>query len=100
MIENAPLITAIALAVGGSLLVVSCLFSRVSSLLGIPAALVFLAVGMLAGSDGPGGIYFDRFDVANMFGTLALVVILFSGGLDTHCDTSGAPQDPPPCWPP
>ena len=83
MIVQVALVTAIGMAVGGILLAVSCLFSRVSSRLGVPVLLLFLIIGMLAGSEGPGGIWFDRFDIAYIFGTLALVVILFSGGLDT-----------------
>ena len=57
--------------------------SRVSDRLGIPALLIFLGIGMLAGSDGPGGIYFDDARLAQGLGVVALVFILFSGGLDT-----------------
>src|SRR5690348_2993573 len=38
---------------------------------------------MLAGSDGPGGIYFDDAQLAQAIGVLALAFILFSAGLDT-----------------
>ncbi|WP_052128327.1 potassium/proton antiporter [Neosynechococcus sphagnicola] len=81
--DNVPLVTAIVLIVIGVLLAVSSLASRVSSKLGVPTSLVFLGIGMLAGSDGLGGIWFDDFEIAYMFGTLAMVVILFSGGLNT-----------------
>ena len=65
------------------LLLVSIIASKVSGKLGIPALLLFLAVGMLAGSEGPGGIYFDDAYVAQFLGVVALVFILFAGGLDT-----------------
>jgi cell volume regulation protein A len=72
--------TAAVLAAVGALLLVSALLSRFGRF-GVPVSLLFLAVGMLAGSDGPGGIWFDRFDVAYLAGTAALVIILFAGGL-------------------
>lgn len=62
----------------------SVLTSRLSDRLGVPAVLVFLALGMLAGSDGFGGIQFDNAELANLVGTIALAFILFSGGLDTN----------------
>lgn len=65
------------------LLVVSIFMSRVSSRFGIPVLVFFLAIGMLAGSDGPGGIYFDNAWAAKSLGIVALSLILFSGGLDT-----------------
>ena len=65
------------------LLLVSVLASKASGWLGVPALLVFLVVGMLAGSEGPGGIWFDNPYVAQLLGTLALAYILFSGGLET-----------------
>ncbi|MDO5582212.1 MAG: potassium/proton antiporter [Planctomycetia bacterium] len=58
--------------------------SKVSSFFKIPILLVFLAVGMLAGSDGIGGIPYDSFEHANTLGTIALAFILFSGGYDTR----------------
>jgi cell volume regulation protein A len=66
------------------LLLASMLAWKVSSRLGIPALLFFLAIGMLAGSDGPGGIYFDDARLAQALGVLALAFILFAGGLDTR----------------
>jgi potassium/hydrogen antiporter len=66
------------------LLILSILASKVSARLGVPALLLFLAVGMLAGSDGPGGIHFDDAYTAQSLGVVALVFILFSGGLGTE----------------
>lgn len=66
------------------LIIVSILANKVSGRLGVPALLIFLLVGMLAGSEGPGGIYFDDPWVAQAVGVIALTYILFSGGLDTR----------------
>ncbi len=68
----------------GVLLLLGVLASKLSDWLGVPALLLFLAVGMLAGSEGLGGIAFDSAEVAQAVGTVALVVILYSGGLDTN----------------
>jgi cell volume regulation protein A len=65
------------------LLALSVLASKASSRLGVPALLLFLLLGMLAGSDGPGGIEFDDAWLAQSLGVVALVFILFAGGLDT-----------------
>ena len=65
------------------LLLASVVASKISDRVGVPALLLFLAIGMLAGSDGPGGIYFDNAWVAQAVGVAALAIILFSGGLDT-----------------
>jgi len=65
------------------LLLLSVLASKVSDRFGVPALLLFLVLGMLAGSDGPGGIYFDDATLAQFVGITALTLILFSGGLDT-----------------
>jgi cell volume regulation protein A len=72
------------LLVCGALVAASILASRLSDRLGVPALIVFLLVGMLAGSDGPGGIHFEDPAAANLLGTLALALILFSGGMDTN----------------
>jgi cell volume regulation protein A len=60
--------------------------SRLSSRFGIPGLLVFLAVGMLAGSDGPGGIDFENAELAQTLGVVALAFILFAGGISTSWD--------------
>src|SRR5438045_5356592 len=72
------------LLVSSVLLLLSILAWKVSNRLGIPALLLFLGIGMLAGSDGPGGIYFDNALVAQSVGVIALSFILFAGGLDTE----------------
>lgn len=70
----------------GLLLVLCVVSSKISGRLGIPTLVVFLGVGILAGSEGLGGIYFDNFYVAQTLGIVALSYILFSGGLDTKVD--------------
>ncbi len=71
------------LLVGAILLLVSILSSKLSARLGIPSLLLFLLIGVLTGSEGPGGLYFDDPFQAQLLGVAALVFILFSGGLDT-----------------
>lgn len=68
----------------GMLLVMTVLAGSLSSKFGLPALLGFLALGMLAGSEGPGGINFSDYGLAQGVGVLCLVFILFSGGLDTE----------------
>lgn len=60
----------------------SILAGKAGSRLGVPALLLFLGVGMLSGSDGL-GIQFENIQLAQAIGTVALCIILFSGGLDT-----------------
>ena len=67
----------------GALFLLSVLASAISTRLGLPLLLVFLALGMLAGEDGPGGIQFDDVETTYLIGTVALSVILFNGGLCT-----------------
>ena len=64
------------------LFLLSIIAGKASARFGVPALLLFLAVGMLSGSDGI-GIQFENIQVAQTIGTLALSIILFSGGLDT-----------------
>lgn len=78
-----PTATAALLAAIGILLVLAGLASPLSNRLGVPALVVFLALGMLAGSEGIGGIPFDDYALAFRLGTIALVLILFDGGLNT-----------------
>jgi cell volume regulation protein A len=73
-----------ALLAGAALLVtLSVVLSKTVDRLGIPVLVVFLAIGMLAGVDGPGGFAFDNAALAKTVGVAALVCILFAGGLDT-----------------
>jgi cell volume regulation protein A len=78
-----PGATAVILATFGVLLAVSLVSTRAFERFGVPVALIFLVVGMLAGSEGIGGIAFDDYGLAFRFGTIALVLILFDGGLNT-----------------
>lgn len=71
------------LLIGGFLLLASIVASKATGRLGVPALLVFVLIGVLAGSEGPGGIYFDDPLLARSLGVTALVFILFSGGMDT-----------------
>ncbi len=71
------------LAAAAALILIGVLASKVSARLGIPAVLLFLGIGMLAGSDGLGGIHFDDFASAQSVGIVALAFILFAGGLST-----------------
>jgi len=64
-------------------LVISTSMSKFSDITGVPALLLFLGLGMLAGSDGPGGFYFDNAWLSQAMGTVALAYILFAGGLST-----------------
>jgi cell volume regulation protein A len=83
MLSTEPFPTAVLLTISGVLLAISVLFSRASRRFGIPVALLFLGIGMLAGSEGPGGIAFEDYGFAFRLGTVALVLILFDGGLNT-----------------
>lgn len=75
---------AVMMAVAAALILLGVLASKVSTKLGIPALLLFLAIGMLAGSEGVGGIAFDDAELAQSVGVVALAFILFAGGLDTR----------------
>ena len=67
----------------GIIILISLFSIRISKKLEIPLLIMFLLVGMLAGSEGVGGIYFDNALVAQNIGTIALMFIIFSGGLET-----------------
>lgn len=71
------------LLVGSILLLISILAGKTSFRIGVPTLILFLAVGMLAGSDGIGGIHFNNPGVAQFIGIIALNFILFSGGFET-----------------
>lgn len=74
----------ILLAIIVAILLASILASKISARSGVPALLLFLALGMGLGSEGFGGVYFDDAQLTQSVGVVALIFILFSGGLDTR----------------
>ena len=72
------------LLIGSILLLISIIAGKTTSRLGVPTLIFFLIVGILAGSEGIGGIHFDNTSIAQFVGITALNFILFSGGLDTN----------------
>src|SRR5262245_41782682 len=78
-----PFASALIVAGFGLLLVLAVTFSRASVRLGVPLAIGFLAIGVLAGSEGIGRIPFEDYHLTFQIGTAALVLILFDGGLNT-----------------
>ncbi|MDD5686394.1 MAG: potassium/proton antiporter [Elusimicrobia bacterium] len=66
------------------LLIISIIASKASSRLGVPSLLFFLVIGMLAGSEGIDGRYFSNPQIAQYIGIVALIFILFLGGLETE----------------
>lgn len=75
------------LLIGSFLLGISILVGKTSFRLGVPTLILFVIVGMLAGSEGFGGINFDSPSITRFIGIVALNVILFSGGLETRWES-------------
>ncbi len=73
----------IVLLTTGILLLATVFAGTLSSRFGLPALIGFLALGMLAGVNGPGGLRFNDYGLTQFIGIVCLVFILFSGGLDT-----------------
>lgn len=71
------------LLVGSLLLFISIIAGKTSYKFGVPTLVLFLVIGMLAGSEGIGRIYFDNPNIAQFIGIVSLNIILFSGGLET-----------------
>ena len=69
---------------GAILLLISVISSKTSHRIGVPILILFIGIGMLAGSEGVGGIWFDDPGIAQFLGVVALNIILFSGGMDTN----------------
>lgn len=72
------------LLAGSVLLLASVVAGKTSNRFGVPTLILFLVIGILAGSEGVGGIYFDNPAIAQFIGITALNFILFSGGLETN----------------
>lgn len=73
--------------VSGVLLLLAIASSKFSARLGVPVLVLFLALGMLLGSEGIGGVAFDNYGLAHAIGTIALAIILFDGGLATSLES-------------
>jgi potassium/hydrogen antiporter len=82
------------LLVGGILVGVGILSTKLSGRIGIPGLVLFLLVGMLAGSEGIGGVAFEDYGLALGIGTAALAIILFDGGLRTSYSAIGRAWKP------
>lgn len=77
---------------GGLVLIISVLASKATSRFGVPILLLFIGMGMLMGSDGPGGIEFSDQRATSILGTIALIFILFAGGI------TSVPSEIKPFW--
>src|SRR5262245_12286407 len=73
----------VALLVVGAILAASALAALAAARTGVPVLVAFLGLGMLLGSDGPGGIDFDDAELARKVGIVGLALILYEGGLQT-----------------
>ena len=67
----------------GAILAASIVVALGAARTGLPVLVTFLALGMLLGSDGPGGIEFDDAKLAREVGIVGLALILYEGGLQT-----------------
>lgn len=75
------------IAIVALLLLTSLMSSKISTRINMPCLLLFLVVGMLAGTEGIGKLRFDDAVMANAIGSIAMAFILFSGGFDTSLDS-------------
>ena len=82
MLSSEPLLLGAAVLIIGGVLA-----SKLANRLGVPALLLFLGLGMLAGTDGIGGIDFDDVELTQGIGVAALALILFDGGIATRWDS-------------
>jgi cell volume regulation protein A len=71
------------LLIGSLLILFSIGVARALNNFGVPTLILFMVVGMVAGENGLGGIHFDDYGLTKSVGYVALIIILFSGGLDT-----------------
>jgi len=67
----------------GGILAISMAVAIGAARVGVPTLVAFLALGMLLGSDGPGGIDFEDAELARTVGIAGLAAILYEGGLST-----------------
>ncbi|PKH11618.1 MULTISPECIES: potassium/proton antiporter [Planomicrobium] len=68
----------------GAFLLMGVIMTKVSARAGVPSLVLFMIIGMILGSDISGLIYFSNAEVAQLVGVVALIIILFEGGLQTQ----------------
>ncbi|MFC3209519.1 potassium/proton antiporter [Planomicrobium okeanokoites] len=68
----------------GAFLLMGVLMTKISARAGVPSLVLFMIIGMILGSDISGLIYFSNAEVAQLVGVVALIIILFEGGLQTQ----------------
>jgi cell volume regulation protein A len=71
------------LLVVGAILAFSVIVALGAARIGVPSLVAFLGLGMLLGSDGPGGIEFSNAELARTVGVIGLASIIYEGGLST-----------------
>ena len=69
--------------ISGLVLIICITSTKVLYKFGVPMLFIFIVLGMLFGSDGLVGIYFDNFELTKQLCSLALVFIMFYGGFGT-----------------
>lgn len=69
---------------GSLLVVISVFLSKSSSKFGLPILVLFMLVGMAAGTDGLGVIHYEDYELTHSLSLIAICVIIFSGGLSTE----------------
>lgn len=74
------------LFMGSILIFSSIMIGKAGGKFGVPTLLIFMVVGMLFGEDGL-GIQFDNIRITQLIGTVALCIILFTGGIETKWET-------------
>lgn len=74
------------LIIGSLLLIFSILLSKSSNKFGLPILVLFLGIGMIAGSENIGGIKFENYELTHSLSLIAICLIIFSGGLNTKSE--------------
>lgn len=75
----------IGLMISCALILLICITStKVLYRFGVPILLIFIVFGMLFGSDGVVGIYFDNYELTKDVCSFALIFIMFYGGFGTN----------------
>jgi potassium/hydrogen antiporter len=81
--EDAAVEEGLLMLLVGAILAAGVVVALGAARTGLPVLVAFLALGMLLGSDGPGGIHFDDAELAREVGIIGLALILYEGGLQT-----------------